>query len=373
MPRSARLNYPGGIFHAVSRFAGDQYILRGDAERSAYLRQLARALEKTDTQVLAYCLMSNHVHLVLLQGDEPLERLFKPLHTGFALWVHKRDAARRAKSGKAQGPVIAGRPRTVLVEEERYLQELVRYVHNNPVRAGLVRHAVASSWSSHQAFVGKVNVPEWLNVGYVLERFGSGARARRELEAFVRDGEAELQRAELSGAPNAAAIRRTRALLGDGFRLSDAVLGSEAFAAKVAKDARSALETLGRGRLQVARGAWERRRPQLRDVVTATLGALELDAVEFTERAQSRQSQLARQLIVWIWVRHLGGKQIDVARELSAPTYCASRWYGNAVKVAAELEELSEAILHTLEGKIAVDAQGRRAEGTRFRYQVELG
>jgi REP element-mobilizing transposase RayT len=115
--------------------------------RGRYLELLERAVGRTDARLLAYCLMSNHVHLVVVQGREPLERLVKPVHTGFAGWI---NAGRR----KAQGPVFAGRPRVVVVEQDAYLLQLVRYVHNNPVRAGVVRHARSSDWSSLRAYVG---------------------------------------------------------------------------------------------------------------------------------------------------------------------------------------------------------------------------
>jgi REP element-mobilizing transposase RayT len=77
------------------------------------LELLTGAAEGSDTEVLAYCLMSNHVHLVVVQGQAPLERFTKSLHTGFASRTH-----RGRRGAKAQGPVYAGRPRTVLAERE---------------------------------------------------------------------------------------------------------------------------------------------------------------------------------------------------------------------------------------------------------------
>ena len=142
MSRTARLSYPGGVFHVVSRFARDEWWLDRAGGREAYLASLECGAEGSDAEVLAYCLMSNHVHLVVVQGEAPLERLMKSVHTSFATW-----ARRSRRSAKALGPVFAGRPRTVLVERDAYLLELVRYVHNNPVRAGVVRVARNSAWS----------------------------------------------------------------------------------------------------------------------------------------------------------------------------------------------------------------------------------
>ena len=164
MARRGRLSVEGGVFHVVSRFARDEWWLDREGARDAYLRYLGEASQAGGVEVLAYCLMSNHVHLVVVQGERPLERFTKSLHTGFAGWAH-----RGARGKKARGAVFADRPRTLLVEQDSYLLSLVRYVHNNPVRAGVSRFARSSEWSSHQAYIGRVEAPEWLRLGYVLE------------------------------------------------------------------------------------------------------------------------------------------------------------------------------------------------------------
>ena len=103
MPRTARVSCPGGVFHVVSRFARDEWWLDRSGAREAYLELLGRASERSDTEVLAYCLMSNHVHLVLVQGNAPLSRFMKSVHTGFATW-----ARGSWRGSKALGPVFAG-------------------------------------------------------------------------------------------------------------------------------------------------------------------------------------------------------------------------------------------------------------------------
>ena len=120
--REARLNYPGGVFHAISRGVGGQFLIRGEEERERYLTLLGRVLKRTDAEILAWCLMSSHVHLIVIQGAEPLGRLFKPLHTGFARFINSR---RRGRGGK--GSVFADRPRTLLVDADAYLLELAIY------------------------------------------------------------------------------------------------------------------------------------------------------------------------------------------------------------------------------------------------------
>lgn len=365
MPRYAHLYYPGGVFHVVTRTVGGKFVFDAAGAREDYLGRLGDALGKTDAQLLSYCVMSNHVHLVLIHGQMPLEGLFKRVHVGLASSIHRVKGRRR----KAQGAVFADRPRRVLVEEDAYLLSLVRYVHNNPVRGGVVRHAVQSDWSSHRAYVGEVEAPEWLRAGYVLGRFGKqGKVAAQRFDAFVREGEKGERNPAFAGEGNAAAVADARATLGDGWRVSDAVLGGEVFLKRVARDVAKAERALGGGELPKRAAVAKAARPALREVVDLVCTSLELEPWEFESRPKSRQCALARQLIVWLWVHKLGGKAIEVARELRAATGNVSRWYSKAMTTAGEMEELASPILLQLKrpgGRI-------RGNASRVHYQVAV-
>jgi putative transposase len=338
MPRRARLNCVGGIFHIVSRFARDEWRLEHREARTAYLDSLANAVAATDVHVLGYCLMSNHVHLVVVQGEAPLERFTKSLHTGFAAWAH-----RHGRGNKAQGPVFADRPRAVLVERDAYLLELLRYVHNNPVRAGLVRFARSSDRSSHQAYIGRVAAPDWLKTGYVLQRFGRDMqRASGQFDAFVDQGRQQQRRPELSGATNASEAATVRRALGDGHRMSDGILGSDAFITKVRQDTERVGAALsGRGTEQRA-GAIGR--PALREVIDAALEVGDVEAVELSERPRARRSAEAKRLAIWMWVHEYAGQQIDLARALGLDTSVVSRYYGQAMAEAGEYDQRATAV-----------------------------
>jgi len=365
MPRFAHLHYPGGVFHVVTRTVGGKYVFDAAGAREDYLGRLGEALGKTDAQLLSYCVMSNHVHLVLIHGQAPLEGLFKRVHVGFASDVHRLGGRRR----KAQGAVFAQRPRRVLVEEDAYLLELVRYVHNNPVRAGVVKHASQSDWSSHGAYVGQAEAPDWLSVGYVLGRFGKrGATAAERFDAFVRDGEKLPRNAAFAGDGNAEAVAQARATLGDGWRVSDAVLGDEAFLKRVVKDVAKAEQALGGGALPRRTTVSKASRPALRDVVDVVCHAFSLEPWDFESRPRAPRNVMARRLIVWLWAHHLGGKLIEVARELRAQTSGVSRWYAHGMAMAGEMEELASPILLALRrpgGRVTSKTQ-------RVRYQVVL-
>lgn len=339
MARQARLNVVGGVFHLVSRFARDEWRLDVAGARQAYLAYLGEAAATGGVEVLAYCLMSNHVHLVVVQGERPLERFTKSLHAGFAAWSHGQ-----ARGRKAQGPVFADRPRAVLVDKDAYLLELVRYIHNNPVRAGVSRFARSSEWSSHQAYIGKVDAPEWLRMGYVLERFGRDKRrAAERFDAFVDEGRKQVRRPDLSGAHDSGEAAAVRRALGNGHRISDGVVGTDAFVTRVLADVervKVALSTRGSERRVGAVG-----RPSVRTLIDAVLAQLEVDARDLTIHPRSRKCAAAKRLAIWTWVHEYEGQQIDVARALGLDTSVVSRYYGQAVAHAGDFDQAASAVV----------------------------
>lgn len=341
----------------VSRFVQDAWVLDLEGARDAYLGYLGEAARTSDVEVLAYCLMSNHVHLVVVQGERPLERFIKSLHTGFSGWVHRnapRQAGKKERARLTQGAVFADRPRTVLIDKDAYLLELVRYVHNNPVRAGVARHARSSTWSSHQAYMHRVDTPDWLRIGDVMERFqGRGRKAAARFDAFVDAGRKEERRPELSGIATRAEIAHVRAAFGDGHRLSDGVLGSKTFVARVRKD--TARVTASQTRRGTERHAGASGRPTVQHVVDAVRLHCQVTPRELSERPKSRKSGRVKRLAIWMWVHQYAGKQVDVGRALKLDRSVASHHYRQAVLNAANLNQEARAVvaLITKRGKRA--------------------
>lgn len=358
MPRHARLYYPGGIFHVISRCLNREYLISDARDRDRYIGLLGRTLERCDARVLAYCLMSNHVHLVVRAGDDPLEKLVKPLHTGYAVWKNMR--------GGRIGPVFAGRYKSPLVDEESYLLELVRYVHNNPVRAGLVPDAGGSAWSSHRAYLGIEKAPPWLRIGEVLGSFATEARAAREAFAgFVDEGASEGRRPDLAGDGLADASRRVATETGDAWRLSHPIVGDEAFAAKVVADLQAADE-VGSKRFETSR----RRRPALEELVVQACAALGLVRWEFDQQPRRKGPHTARMLVTWLWVREFEGSQADIARGLSTSSANVSNWYGAAVRHLPDIEPLLDSVMNAL-GKASDDPSWKTAKRVHYHLAID--
>jgi putative transposase len=165
---------------------------------------LGKAIEAHDSRLVAYCLMSSHVHLVVQLGNEPLGQLTKRIHAPFGNWVNARR--------KGLGTVLADRPKSVLVHTETHGMALIRYVHNNPVRAGLVERASESGWSSHRAYLGLEACPSWLATEAVFGPDEDHESIRHELALYVDEGRSEGRRPELSGEVSLEFARRVRKL-----------------------------------------------------------------------------------------------------------------------------------------------------------------
>lgn len=169
---------------------GGQMIFTDDADRRQFCALVADGVERFGHRVRAYCLMVNHVHLAVQVGAVPLSRIVQNL-----AFRYTRAFNRRVRK---VGHLFQGRFRALLVDGNAYLLELVRYIHLNPVRAGLVRDPSEWVWSGHRAYLGRERTV-WLDSGLVLAMFDEHdvRHARRLYERFVREGLGETYREEL--------------------------------------------------------------------------------------------------------------------------------------------------------------------------------
>jgi putative transposase len=141
MARRLRLQYPGAIYHVMSRGNGRQDIVRDDDDRDRLQQELGRAAVRCGWKVYAFVILSNHLHVVLKTPQPNLARGMQGFLSAYAnAWARRHRFC---------GHVFQGRYRTELVEDETYLWTVTRYVHLNPIRARLVQHPAAWRWSSY--------------------------------------------------------------------------------------------------------------------------------------------------------------------------------------------------------------------------------
>lgn len=168
MPRAPRVHIPGGLYHVILRGNHQQAIFERTADYHMFEELLARALRRYDARVHAYCWMTNHVHLAAQVGDARLGRLIQSVASSYA--------RRKQQKVPTTGHLFERRYRATLVDTDSYWLTLVRYIHRNPVEAGIVADCGDYPWSSHGSYLGRV-CPTWLTTAPTLAMFGDSILA----------------------------------------------------------------------------------------------------------------------------------------------------------------------------------------------------
>jgi REP element-mobilizing transposase RayT len=176
MARQARIEFPGALYHVISRGIERRELFRDDADRARYLSILEKSVGRFGFRLYAYCLMGNHVHAALEAGKTPLSRIMRSINTAYAGYFNVRH--------KRSGYLFQGRYKAFIVDREEYLLALIRYIHLNPVKARIAQRVEEYPWSSHQAYLK--GPPKWLSTEEVLARFGKtrGTARRRFAASF---------------------------------------------------------------------------------------------------------------------------------------------------------------------------------------------
>lgn len=183
MARPLRLEFEHALYHVTSRGDRREDIFWSDDDRLDWLDVLGQVCKRFNWQVYAYCLMSNHYHLLVQTPDANLSAGMRQLNGVYT--QHSNQAHGRS------GHVFQGRFKAILVDANNYLLELVRYVVLNPVRAGMVAQAGDWPWSSYAATIAPHTVPQpdWLASDTILRLFvnGTSLQERQKAQALYVD------------------------------------------------------------------------------------------------------------------------------------------------------------------------------------------
>ena len=156
MTRSLRIEYPGAWYHVMNRGAGRARVFDGEAPCRKFLELLGEVDEVFAVETHAYCLMGTHYHLLLHTPRGNLGRAMRHLGGVFTQWANRR--------AQSDGPLFRGRYKAIVVDGDSYLLQVGRYIHLNPVTAGLARRPEAYPWSSYGAYLGAVEASAWLHM-----------------------------------------------------------------------------------------------------------------------------------------------------------------------------------------------------------------
>jgi len=229
MPRQPRLDAPNTLHHVMVRGIERTAIFREDRDRADFVARLDTLAEAGAWTVYAWALLPNHAHLLVRTGRRPLARTMRSLLTGYAGAFNRRH--------KRVGHLFQNRYKSIVVEEEVYLLELVRYLHLNPLRARVLTDLRALDrypWTGHSALLGTVPRP-WQETATILAQFGATRRgARHAYRTFVAAGIPQGRRPEFQGGgllrsqggwAAVAALRRGR----EAYQGDERILGSSDF------------------------------------------------------------------------------------------------------------------------------------------------
>lgn len=166
MPRTARIKSETGIYHIIVRGINRQDIFHDDEDRERYLNTLKRITVEDISDLLGYCLMSNHIHLIIKEGESGISLLMKRLGASYAYWYNMKY--------QRIGHVFQDRFKSENIEDDCYLLTVVRYVHMNPVKAKIVNRPEDYIWSSCRSYYGYTEYPPGLTqVSMVLDLFAN--------------------------------------------------------------------------------------------------------------------------------------------------------------------------------------------------------
>jgi putative transposase len=295
MLRQARLDIPGLVYHVMARGIETKEIFRDDRDREQFLARFGELVVWAGARVYAWCLLSTHFHVLIRRGEQPLAALMRRLMTGHAVRFNRRH-------GRA-GHLFQNRYKSIVVEEEPYFLQAVRYIHLNPVRAGLVftpEQLEAYPFSGHAVLVGGREAP-WQDTTTVLERFGANRpEAVHRYREFVCAAWAEGHRPEFTGGGLIRSAGGREALGGRTFEergaADERILGSGAFVEAVWREE-------GQRERAVPSRPWE-------EILAEVAAKWELAREQILGRSKERRVSRARREFL---VRAHGESQLSLA------------------------------------------------------------
>jgi len=194
MPRGPRIDIPGLTNHVMCRGIEKKDIFKDDKDYKEFLERISKLSCQEDIKVYAFCLMPNHVHLLVRPLRMPLATFMRRLLTGYAIYFNRRH--------KRVGHLFQNRYKSYIVEEDSYLLELIRYIHLNPIRAGIIpdlNRLAIYPYTGYSALMGRQK-HGFLEAGDVLSHFSGNMKAAREkLSLFMQDGISSGKRDDLAG------------------------------------------------------------------------------------------------------------------------------------------------------------------------------
>jgi putative transposase len=327
MPRKARIDAPGALHHVIIRGIERRKIFRSDHDRTNFVTRLSELVPETKTDCCAWGILENHVHFLFRTGSVPVSVFMSRLLTGYAGWFNRKY--------RRHGQLFQNRYKSILCQEDPYLKELVRYIHLNPLRAGLVTSLEELDrypWCGHGVLMNKTEQP-WQNIEYVLGMFSDHRKeARRRYREFVEKGISDGRRPDLVGGGLLRSSGGWTALMGfrkAGLRVKgdERILGDSEFVENVLKTAKEALEE----KYELKAHGYDFNR-----VVSRVAESMGIAPDEVTAFGKSPRTVKARALLCYWAHRKLGMTATAIARRLKIGQPAVSRLWRRGEQIENE-------------------------------------
>jgi REP-associated tyrosine transposase len=325
MPRKARIDAGGALHHIIVRGIERRKIFYDDGDRDNLLQRLGAVLSETGTPCFAWALIPNHAHLLLRTGQTPIATVMRRLLTGYAVSFNRRH--------RRHGQLFQNRYQSILCQEDLYLLELVRYIHLNPLRAGLVaelKDLDKYCYGGHSVLMGNAK-QAWQDTDYILRFYGKKAStSRKRYRQFVEKGIASGRRPELVGGGlirSAGGWSAVKALRGNAARIKgdERILGGGDFVETVLKAAKEKIE---RGYELKAKGYgfdW---------LVSRVSADLQIEPKDILAAGKYAKSVEARSLLCFWGVRELGMTTVELAQKIKLAQPTVSQAVAKGQKIA---------------------------------------
>jgi len=177
MSRGPRISYPGAFYHIISRGIAGSNLFQDDEEFLLYLYLLKKYTDLENVRIHSYTLLNTHSHMIVKTPFDNISSFMKSLNISYATRINKKRIRK--------GHLFAGRFQSIIVDSNKYLVVLSRYVHINQVVAGIVKFPEDYKWSSYRYFVGKEKAPDFLDTDLILSFFNYN---RKKYQNFVIEG-----------------------------------------------------------------------------------------------------------------------------------------------------------------------------------------
>lgn len=162
MARSARVKSHSGVYHIMLRGINKQNIFEDSEDRYKLLEIIRQFKDQNKYSIYGYCLMSNHVHILIKEVEDSISVSIKRISSSYVLWFNKKYAR--------TGHLFQERFKSEPVENERYFITVLRYIHRNPINAGMVDSMLKTKWTSYYDYI---SIPGFVDIDFALDIFSS--------------------------------------------------------------------------------------------------------------------------------------------------------------------------------------------------------